>query len=66
MAQKKRADRQPVSGEEKAREIREWLDAHPDVAAQVKEAIAAGERGEGVPFRVVVEEAKRRRTKPSS
>lgn len=61
------------SGEEKVREFKEYLDAHPEIWAQIEEAKAADARGEGVPFRQVYEEAKRRdeeerrrNTKPSS
>jgi len=62
------------SGEEKVREFKEYLDAHPEVWTQIRDAIAAGERGEGVPARIVFEEARRRAeerrrntdTKPSS
>ncbi len=51
----------PRSGEEKVRQFQAYLEAHPEIPAQWPEAIAAGERGEGVPFRVVYDEWKKRR-----
>lgn len=79
MGKKKGAGSGSASGEEKVRELKEYLDAHPEVWVQIRENIAAGERGEGVPARIVHEEARRRdeerrqeeerrrrRTKPST
>lgn len=48
-----------------AEELERWLNARPDVVAQLRTAIAAAERGEGTPLRDLDGPWQKGPTKPS-